>query len=159
MVTFLRGFASCGLLFYIVASTHAATVTYDFDIGWVTANPDGAFERPVMGINGQWPIPQITANVGDRVIVNVVNNLGDQSTGLHFHGLFQRGTPHMDGPVGVTQCPIAPGASFRYDFKVGHDRGPLMNTAKLSISRSNNPGRIGIIPTRPVSIRTVYAEH
>lgn len=66
----------------------AATVTYDFEVGWVTANPDGAFERPTIGINGQWPIPQITANVGDQVVVNVLNSLGNQTTSLHFHGLY-----------------------------------------------------------------------
>ena len=32
----------------------AKTVTYNFDIGWVTAAPDG-FSRQVIGINGQWP--------------------------------------------------------------------------------------------------------
>lgn len=65
-----------------------ATVTYDFEVGWVTANPDGAFARPTIGINGQWPIPQITANVGDQVVVNVLNSLGNQTTSLHFHGLY-----------------------------------------------------------------------
>lgn len=34
----------------------AATVSYDFNIEWVRANPDGAFERPTIGINGKWPI-------------------------------------------------------------------------------------------------------
>lgn len=68
---------------------HTATVTYDFDIGWVTANPDGAFDRPTIGINGQWPVPRITASVGDQVIVNVNNSLGNQTTSLHFHGLYQ----------------------------------------------------------------------
>jgi hypothetical protein len=28
----------------------AATVTYNWDITWVNANPDGAFERPVIGM-------------------------------------------------------------------------------------------------------------
>lgn len=37
--------------------TYADTHNYDFDIGWVRANPDGEFERPVIGINGAWPIP------------------------------------------------------------------------------------------------------
>lgn len=71
------------------ASVQAATVTYDFDIGWTTANPDGALERPVIGINGQWPVPRIAANVGDQIVVNLHNSLGNQSTSLHFHGLFQ----------------------------------------------------------------------
>lgn len=105
-------------LLSLVTFTRAKTVTYDFEIGWLTANPDGAKARPVMGINGQWPIPQIKADVGDRVVVNVMNDLRNQSTSLHFHGLYQNGTTHMDGAVGVTQCPIAPGASFTYDFEV-----------------------------------------
>lgn len=77
------------LLTSLAAWVHAATVTYDFEVGWVRANPDGVFERPTIGINGQWPIPQITANVGDQLIVNVLNSLGNQSTSLHFHGLYQ----------------------------------------------------------------------
>ena len=96
----------------------AATVTYDFNITWVTANPDGLFERSVIGINGQWPIPYLTATVGDRVVVNVHNQLGNESTSLHFHGMYQNGTTDMDGAVGATQCPIEPGGSFTYNFTV-----------------------------------------
>ncbi|KAL8687071.1 MAG: hypothetical protein Q9218_006657, partial [Villophora microphyllina] len=104
-------------LFLLVSSALAATVTYDFNISWVTAQPD-SFRRPTIGINGQWPIPHITATVGDRVIVNVNNQLGNQTTSLHFHGLYMNGTTHMDGPVGVSQCSIPIGGSFVYDFHV-----------------------------------------
>lgn len=117
MISCLSKSALCGLIAF-VSLAHADTRTYDFEIGWVTANPDGAMPRPVMGINGQWPLPYITATVGDQVIVNVKNSLGNQSTSLHFHGLYQNGTTDMDGPVGSNQCPIAPGASFTYDFMV-----------------------------------------
>lgn len=96
----------------------AATRTFDFNVTWTTANPDGLFERKTIGINGQWPIPQIEVNKGDRVIVNMYNGLGDQDTSLHFHGLFQNGTNFMDGPPSVTQCPVAPGQKFVYDFMV-----------------------------------------
>ncbi|KAL9632391.1 MAG: hypothetical protein Q9204_003814 [Flavoplaca sp. TL-2023a] len=101
----------------LILSAVAAVVKYDFNISWVTAQPDG-FSRPTIGINGAWPIPQITANVGDRVIINAVNGLGNQTTSLHFHGLYMNGTPHMDGPVSVTQCTIPPGGSFVYDFNI-----------------------------------------
>lgn len=84
------------ILISLLSCVHAATVTYDFDIGWVTANPDGAFDRPTIGINGQWPIPRITANVSDQVIVNVKNSLGNQSTSLHFHGLYQYGQAPLE---------------------------------------------------------------
>lgn len=95
----------------------AKTVTYNFDIGWVTAAPDG-FSRQVIGINGQWPCPLIEATVGDRVVVHVTNSLGTESTSIHFHGISQIGSQVMDGPSGVTQCPIPPGSSFTYSFEV-----------------------------------------
>ena len=107
--------------FLLTTFATAATVTHDFNITWVTANPDGAFHRPVVGINGQWPLPQIDVTVGDRVVVNVLNQLGNRTTSLHFHGLYMNGSTEMDGPVGVTQCAIPPGGSFTYDFQVSHN--------------------------------------
>ncbi|KAJ9360906.1 CAZyme family AA1 [Paecilomyces variotii] len=107
----------CALL-ALLPSAICATVTYDFNITWVSSNPDGAHVRPTIGINGQWPLPAITANVGDRIIVNVLNGLGNQSTSLHFHGLFMKNASHMDGPAQVTQCGIPPGSSFQYNFTV-----------------------------------------
>ncbi|KAF2138110.1 multicopper oxidase [Aplosporella prunicola CBS 121167] len=108
-------------IFTLLASAlcaSAATVTYDFNVTWVRANPDGLFERSVMGINHQWPIPAIVADKGDRVIVNLNNQLGNESTSLHFHGLFMNETNHMDGVVGVTQCAVLPGNNFTYNFTV-----------------------------------------
>lgn len=158
MIYHLTRSAICGLICFATLS-HAKNITYDFKIGWVTANPDGAKARPVIGINGQWPIPQITADVGDRVIVNVVNELGNQSTSLHFHGLYQNGTTDMDGPVGVTQCPIAPGATFTYDFEVSFGYyASDVDEATLIHSRSINLGRTGITPTHLGSILTVSVE-
>ncbi|KAM5351926.1 hypothetical protein ACJ41O_004649 [Fusarium nematophilum] len=109
---------SAAALLFLPRLAAAATRKYDFDIGWVRGNPDSAFERPVIGINGEWPIPTIDVDIGDRVIINVHNSLGNQSTSLHFHGLYMNGTTHMDGPAGVTQCPIAPGSTFTYNFTV-----------------------------------------
>jgi FtsP/CotA-like multicopper oxidase with cupredoxin domain len=102
----------------LASIAQCATVKYDFDIAWTYANPDGQFRRPVMGINGKWPIEPIVATKGDQVIVNVKNSLGNESTSLHFHGLYQNGTTHMDGPVQVSQCGIPPGSSFTYNFTV-----------------------------------------
>ena len=115
-------FSAIRLTTYLFLSSlfvvNASIVTYDFNITWVNANPDGAFERPVIGINGQWPVPRMTATVGDQVVVNVINQLGNESTSLHFHGIYQNGSAEMDGPAGVSQCPIPPGASLTYKFTV-----------------------------------------
>ena len=40
-----------------------------------------------------------------------------ESITIHWHGLHQKGTPYMDGTPYVTQCPILPQDSFRYQFK------------------------------------------
>ncbi|KAK1596029.1 multicopper oxidase [Colletotrichum navitas] len=106
------------LISALAGTACAAIVSHDFNIGWVTANPDGAFDRPTIGINGQWPIPRIDANVGDTILINVHNGLGNQSTSLHFHGLFMNGSTHMDGPAQVSQCAIPPGSSFTYNFTI-----------------------------------------
>lgn len=91
---------------------------YNFTVGWVDRNPDGFHERRVMGINGQWPIPTIFATVGDQVVVNLKNELGDRPCSLHFHGLYMNGTTHMDGVAQSTQCPIPANSSFTYSFNV-----------------------------------------
>jgi iron transport multicopper oxidase len=96
----------------------ADTRTYDFNVTWVNANPDGQQERRVQGINGQWPIPTIYADVGDQVVVNLYNGLGNAAASLHFHGLYQNGSSHMDGVGQGTQCPIPPGSTFTYNFTI-----------------------------------------
>ncbi|TQN65365.1 Iron transport multicopper oxidase fetC [Colletotrichum shisoi] len=112
---FLARFAVPALL--LTSSVLAKTIELDWNIGWVLANPDGAFDKPTIAVNGQWPLPLIEADKGDRLVLTVHNHLGNASTSLHFHGMFQNGTNHMDGAVGITQCAIPPGKSFTYDFK------------------------------------------
>lgn len=120
------------LAFAFIAEAANGTVTYDFNITWVLANPDGLMVRPTIGINGQWPLPVMTAEIGDNVIVNVNNQLGNQTTTLHFHGIYMNGTTAMDGPAQVSQCGIPPGSSLTYNFTVNqagtywyhsHDKG------------------------------------
>jgi hypothetical protein len=122
-----------------------ATVKYDFDIGWTYANPDGQYTRPVIGVNGKWPIEPIVATKGDQVVVNVKNSLGNQSTSLHFHGLYQNGTTHMDGPIQVSQCGIPPGSSFTYNFTVRNTYD--IEYGMLTEERSIKLGLTGTIVT------------
>ncbi|KAK8211262.1 iron transport multicopper oxidase FET3 precursor [Phyllosticta citricarpa] len=106
------------VLFLLAAAlcANATSVTFDWNITWSTADPDRQHKRQVIGINNQWPPPPMVVTKGDNVIVNVNNQLVNESTSLHFHGIYMTGTPHMDGPVGASQCAIAPGSSFTYNF-------------------------------------------
>jgi FtsP/CotA-like multicopper oxidase with cupredoxin domain len=68
-----------------------------------------------MAFNGQVPGPQIRVREGDRVRVNLKNEL-KQSTAIHFHGLELPND--MDGVPFITQPPVKPGDSFTYEFTV-----------------------------------------
>ncbi|KAL1917392.1 uncharacterized protein VTP21DRAFT_5048 [Calcarisporiella thermophila] len=105
------------LVLLLARVANAANVTVNWDITYVQANPDGQYPRQVVGVNGKWPPPPIVANYSDTLIINVHNSL-DVPTSLHSHGLFQNGTAYYDGPVGVTQCGIPPGANFTYQIPI-----------------------------------------
>jgi FtsP/CotA-like multicopper oxidase with cupredoxin domain len=65
--------------------------------------------------NGIVPGPEIRVTEGDKIRVNITNNM-QQSTAVHFHGLMVPN--NMDGVPFITQPPIKPGASFTYEFRV-----------------------------------------
>lgn len=83
-----------------------------------------------VGYNGQIPGPTIEVDVGDRVRINIVNEL-DEITSWHPHGV--RNHPHEADGVGfITQDPIKPGETWTAEFTVdtpsvgmyhGHDMG------------------------------------
>lgn len=65
------------------------------------------------GYNGTSPGPTIETVEGDKVRILVTNRL-DEPTTIHWHGLI---VPNgMDGVTGLTQAPIRPGETFKYEF-------------------------------------------
>ncbi|EGU75663.1 hypothetical protein FOPG_10736 [Fusarium oxysporum f. sp. conglutinans race 2 54008] len=113
---FLSLIVSSLAILFAGPTVSAKDVHFDWNITWTTANPDGLQARPVIGINNQWPLPVINITKGDRIIAKVTNQLGNQSTTIHWHGMYQNGTNFMDGPAMVTQCNIPTGASITYNF-------------------------------------------
>lgn len=103
----------------------------------ITANPDGVY-RPLTVINGKFPGPMIVCNEGDTIVVDVTNH-AKNATSIHWHGLFQNGTNFMDGTVGATQCPIAPGETFRYQFTVKGQAGSCKCASLLPCYLRNQP--------------------
>ncbi|KAF4593553.1 laccase, multicopper oxidase, benzenediol:oxygen oxidorectuctase [Pleurotus pulmonarius] len=73
---------------------------------------------------------------GNNFKLNVINELTDttmlKTTSIHWHGFFQAGTSWADGPAFVTQCPIAAGNSFLYDFEVPDQAGTFWYHSHLS---------------------------
>jgi len=120
------------VVFSLFATTYAGIgpsvidPTSNLVIGNKDIQPDGFSRSAVLaGASSsslQFPGPVIMAKKGDKFNLNVINELKDKSmettTSVHWHGLFQEGSNWADGPVGVNQCPIAPGDSFLYKFQV-----------------------------------------
>lgn len=65
------------------------------------------------GYNGSSPGPTIEVVEGDTVRIFVTNHLNEPTT-VHWHGII---LPNgMDGISGLTQRPIPPGETFKYEF-------------------------------------------
>ncbi|OBT60652.1 hypothetical protein VE03_09932 [Pseudogymnoascus sp. 23342-1-I1] len=106
------------------------TRVYNFTVQEIQAAPDGVL-RTMITINGKFPGPMIRANRGDRLMINVTNELSEP-TSIHWHGMFQYGSNWMDGTSGITQCPIPPGRSFVYDFLIDGQYGTYWYHAHFS---------------------------
>ncbi|TRX88988.1 hypothetical protein FHL15_010110 [Xylaria flabelliformis] len=105
---------------YETKTPSGTTRTFNWEVkeydNWT--GPDGRVKSKVMLINNQFPGPTITADWGDTVVVNVKNSLRLNGTSIHWHGLRQLGTNIQDGANGVTECPIPPGSSKTYKFRL-----------------------------------------
>ncbi|KAK3086056.1 hypothetical protein FSP39_012795 [Pinctada imbricata] len=74
--------------------------------------------RGLLTVNRMMPGPAIRVCEDDDIVVNVKNNMeGGEGTAIHWHGILQSQTPHMDGVSMLTQCPIHLHSKFQYKFK------------------------------------------
>lgn len=90
---------------------------YKWEVEYMFWSPD-CKESIVMGINGQFPGPTIRARAGDTIAVELTNKLYTEGVVIHWHGIRQLGTPWADGTASISQCPINPGETYLYRFKV-----------------------------------------
>jgi FtsP/CotA-like multicopper oxidase with cupredoxin domain len=83
--------------------------------GRFQAGPDG-HEKEVWGYDGRLPGPTIRAKFGQKLRIQLNNELGVGTT-IHWHGMHQVGTWRMDGVGGVSQKPVPSGDRFVYEFQ------------------------------------------
>ncbi len=106
---------------YLASTVLAGTKEVWWNITYVeNANPDGLFQRRVIGVNNTWPCvilsqlviakikfilfrpPPIEVESADRLVLHVTNSI-DKPTALHHHGMFFNRTSWMDGARQVSQ--------------------------------------------------------
>jgi multicopper oxidase len=86
---------------------------FNLTVGRVPLDLEPGSSVQAFAFNGSVPGPELRVTEGDTVRVTVTNTL-DEPTTVHWHGV-ELPLP-MDGVAGFSQDPIAPGASFTYDF-------------------------------------------
>ena len=106
--------ASLSLLF--ASQSWAAIKEYHLNINQEMVNITGkAVKR--MTVNGKFIAPLLEFEEGDEAVIHVQNQLKDQDTSLHWHGILlpalMDGVPGFNGFKG-----IQPNGDFEYRFKV-----------------------------------------
>ncbi|KAL6306783.1 laccase [Sparassis latifolia] len=85
--------------------------------------PDGISREAVLA-GSTFPGPTITGNKGDKFLINVMNRLTNET--------MLKTTSVVYGTAFVTQCPIASGASFLYNFTVPDQAGTFWYHSHLA---------------------------
>lgn len=90
-------------------------VEYDLYIAEQTVSPAG---KKVHGltINGGIPGPTLRFREGDTALIHVHNQLKNQETSTHWHGLLLPNA--QDGVPYITTTPILPGMTHTFEFKL-----------------------------------------
>ncbi|MCG8558975.1 MAG: copper oxidase [Hyphomicrobiales bacterium] len=103
------------------------------------------FKAQCWGYNGRTPGPVIEAVEGDRIRIYVTNKL-QVPTVTHWHAVIL--PCNMDGVSGLTQQPIKPGETFRYEFKaVQH--GTFMYHSHKDAMTQEGMGLVGMLVIHP----------
>jgi FtsP/CotA-like multicopper oxidase with cupredoxin domain len=93
-----------------------------------------------LAYNGQVPGPTIRVKPGEKVRIKVTNKL-DEPTSVHWHGI---DVPFdQEGVAGLSQKPIAPGATHTYAFTIPNTPGTFMYHTHVHADRQQALGLYG----------------
>ena len=98
-------------------SVYGDTVSYQLTIAEKEISPTGKV-RKALSINGKIPGPTLKFKLGDIAKITVYNNLKNEETSIHWHGLLLPN--EMDGVPYLTTPPIKPGGSHTFEFELKH---------------------------------------
>ncbi|KAL4606668.1 hypothetical protein ACB092_09G120400 [Castanea dentata] len=135
---------ACALALLASSMASAAIVEHSFHVQNLTVRRL-CNEQVITAVNGSLPGPTIRAREGDILVVHVYNKSPYNIT-IHWHGIFQKLSGWADGPEYVTQCPIVPGNSYTYKFKITGQEGTLWWHAHVSWLRATVHGALIIHP-------------
>ena len=116
MSIFIKRSFWVGLCLSVSTWVFADVKEYHLNIAEGTVNLTGKAVQRIT-VNGQFPAPLLEFNEGDDAVIHVHNQLKNQDSSIHWHGLLLPGL--MDGVPGFNGFnAIKPNAEFVYRFKV-----------------------------------------
>ena len=118
---------------------------FDLDVSVIEWNILPNEQVEAYAFNRQVPGPRIRVTEGDRVRINVKNEL-PEPTSVHWHGMILPN--RMDGAADVTQKPIEPGESFTYEFTAG-EAGTYFYHSHKEPDRQQGLGMYGALIVNP----------
>jgi len=118
---------------------------FDLDLSVIEWNILADTRVGAYAFNRQLPGPRLRVTEGDRIRINVTNNL-PESTTVHWHGLILPNA--MDGPGEITQPPIEPGQTFAYEFTT-QQRGTFFYHSHHHVDRQQALGLYGALIIDP----------
>jgi FtsP/CotA-like multicopper oxidase with cupredoxin domain len=118
---------------------------FDLDVSVIEWNILPNEQVEAYAFNRQVPGPRLRVTEGDRVRINVKNDL-PEATSVHWHGLILPN--EMDGAAEVTQKPIEPGESFTYEFTAG-EAGTYFYHSHKEPDRQQGLGMYGALIVDP----------
>ncbi len=89
---------------------------YDFEIQRTTLNPDGQKPMPGITVNGVLPGPEIRVKRGELLRIRTSNQLTNEPTSIHWHGLLLPAA--MDGVPGVSNAATAARRMYVYEYPI-----------------------------------------
>jgi FtsP/CotA-like multicopper oxidase with cupredoxin domain len=121
------------------------------ELDWETTPGNLAQAR---AYNSMLPGPVIRATEGDRVRINVKNNL-KESTAVHWHGVLVPNS--LDGVHYITQQPIKAGQTFSYEFTLRNSGTHMYHSHHNSMDQVNR-GLLGAFIIDPKD-KTTYPHY
>ncbi|KAG0567472.1 hypothetical protein KC19_7G137200 [Ceratodon purpureus] len=116
----------------------------DWTVSYIDASPLGVMQK-VIAINDQFPGPQLETTTNYNLVIRVHNEL-DEPLLITWDGIQQRKNAWQDGVAG-TNCPIQPGRSWTYNFKMKDQIGSYYYYPSLLFQKA--AGGFGSIRVNP----------
>ncbi|MEW5792426.1 MAG: copper resistance system multicopper oxidase [Pseudomonadota bacterium] len=111
------------------------------------AYPFGGRAGDAITINGSVPGPLLRFREGETVTLRVHNQLADEDTSIHWHGILV--PPDMDGVPGVSFAGIKPGETFVYRYPVRQSGTYWYHSHSGVQEQSGHYGPLIIDPAEP----------